>query len=283
VINHDCDGDGTNDCNVMATSALREAISYAFDYTTHRRDTYDNSIAPYYGPIPAGFLYAETQYEVFTYDLEYAESVLDAAGFIRQYDCTSITVKGEPTVVPEESRDGTECRLPNTLRIMANEGNDYRIAMGAQLQEALGSIGIVTDGEAKPWAEYLTMYYTGTFDIRFSGWAPDYLDPDNYWSPFAGSHDIGGDAYGTNYHNEALDALLVAARESTDDSERADLYAQAFELWVEDPNMILVGQYNGVGVRHDDICSAPFAAIGSAHWFDYSKLAMVDGELVGEC
>jgi ABC-type transport system substrate-binding protein/ABC-type branched-subunit amino acid transport system substrate-binding protein len=285
VLNHDCSDDGVdeNDCNVMSSPALREAISYAFDYTTHRRDTYDNSIAPYYGPIPAGFLYSETQYEVFTYDLEYAESVLDAAGFIRQYDCTSISVKGEPTVVAEAERDGSECRLPNTLRIMANEGNDYRIAMGAQLQEALGSIGIVTDGEAKPWAEYLTMYYTGTFDIRFSGWAPDYLDPDNYWSPFAGSHDIGGDAYGTNYHNEALDALLVAARESTDDSERADLYAQAFELWVEDPNMILVGQYNGVGVRHDDICSAPFAAIGSAHWFDYSKLAMVDGELVGEC
>jgi ABC-type transport system substrate-binding protein len=71
VINHDCDGDGTNDCNVMETAALRTAVAYAFDYETHRRDTYDNSLAPQYGPIPTGFLYADTQTETFTYDLDY--------------------------------------------------------------------------------------------------------------------------------------------------------------------------------------------------------------------
>ncbi|MEC9263487.1 MAG: ABC transporter substrate-binding protein, partial [Candidatus Thermoplasmatota archaeon] len=54
VLNHDCDGDGANDCNVMETAALREAVSYAFDYETHRRETYDNSLAPQYGPIPTG-------------------------------------------------------------------------------------------------------------------------------------------------------------------------------------------------------------------------------------
>ena len=52
VLNHDCDGDGANDCNVMETAALREAVSYAFDYETHRRETYDNSLAPQYGPDP---------------------------------------------------------------------------------------------------------------------------------------------------------------------------------------------------------------------------------------
>ena len=62
VLNHDCDGDGTNDCNVMETAALREAISYAFDYETHRREPYDNSLAPQYGPIPTGFLFAAVSY-----------------------------------------------------------------------------------------------------------------------------------------------------------------------------------------------------------------------------
>ena len=194
VLNHDCDGDGTNDCNVMETAALREAISYAFDYETHRRETYDNSLAPQYGPIPTGFLFAETQYEVFTYDIAGAEQILEEAGFIRQYECASLTHGDAPTVVAEADRDGTECRLPNVLRVMANEGNDYRIAMAGQLEEALGTIGVATSGDAKPWPEYLTMYYTRTWDIRFSGWAPDYLDPDNYWSPFAGGHSIGGDA-----------------------------------------------------------------------------------------
>ena len=283
VLNHDCDGDGTNDCNVMETAALREAISYAFDYETHRRETYDNSLAPQYGPIPTGFLFAETQYEVFTYDIAGAEQILEEAGFIRQYDCSSLTHGAAPTVVAEADRDGTECRLPNVLRVMANEGNDYRIAMAGQLEEALGTIGVATSGDAKPWPEYLTMYYTRTWDIRFSGWAPDYLDPDNYWSPFAGGHSIGGDAYGTGYENADVNAALLIGRTSQDNAEREQAYIDAFAAWQTDPNMIIIGQYNGVGVKHDDICSPDWVAIGSAHWFDYDKLPEVDGQLVGSC
>ena len=283
VLNHDCDGDGANDCNVMETAALREAVSYAFDYETHRRETYDNSLAPQYGPIPTGFLYAGTQYEVFTYDLANAEQILEEAGFIRQYDCASLTHGDAPTVVAEADRDGTECRLPNILRVMANEGNDYRIAMAGQLEEALGTIGVATSGDAKPWPEYLTMYYTRTWDIRFSGWAPDYLDPDNYWSPFAGGHSIGGDAYGTGYENADVNAALLIGRTSQDDATREQAYVDAFAAWVLDPNMIIIGQYNGVGVKHDDICSPDWVAIGSAHWFDYDKLPEVNGALVGSC
>ena len=283
VLNHDCDGDGTNDCNVMETAALREAISYAFDYETHRRETYDNSLAPQYGPIPTGFLFAETQYEVFTYDIAGAEQILEDAGFIRQYDCSSLTHGDAPTVVAEADRDGTECRLPNVLRVMANEGNDYRIAMAGQLEEALGTIGVATSGDAKPWPEYLTMYYTRTWDIRFSGWAPDYLDPDNYWSPFAGGYSIGGDAYGTGYENDDVNAALLIGRTSQDNAEREQAYIDAFAAWQTDPNMIIIGQYNGVGVKHDDICSPDWVAIGSAHWFDYDKLPEVDGQLVGSC
>jgi len=47
--------------------------------------------------------------------------------------------------------------------------------------------------------------------------------------------------------------------------------------------MIIIGQYNGIGVKHDDICSPDWVAIGSAHWFDYDKLPEVNGELVGSC
>jgi ABC-type transport system substrate-binding protein len=283
VLNHDSNGDGTMDMNVMETAALREAISYAFDYETHRRETYDNSLAPQYGPIPTGFLYASTQTETFTYDLTNAEAILEAAGFIRQYDCTTLSLSDAPTVVDVADRTGNECRLPNILRIMANEGNDYRIAMAGQIAEALGTIGVATSGDAKPWAEYLTMYYTRTWDIRFSGWAPDYLDPDNYWSPFSGGDSIGGDAYGTGYENAAVNAALVIGRTSQDDATREQAYLDAFAAWIDDPNMIIIGQYNGIGVKHNDVCSPPYAAIGSAHWFDYDKLPMVDGALVGSC
>ncbi len=146
----DCDGDGTNDCSVMEVGAVRAAISYSFDYETHRRDTYDNSLAPQYGPIPAGFLYADTKYETFTYDLVYAEQLLEDAGFSRQYGCSALSRSGAPDVVPAGDRDGTECRLPNILGVMANEGNDYRIAMAGHIDEVLATIGVTTSGTAVP-------------------------------------------------------------------------------------------------------------------------------------
>jgi len=279
IINHDCDGDGIQECNAMANTSVRLAISFAFDYETAREETYDNSLAPQYGPIPTGFLYDWTQYQVFNYNLTYSEQLLEDAGFIRQYDCQELA-NNNTVVVDESERDGDECRLPQILRIMANEGNDYRIAMAGQLQQSLGAIGVATDGSSKPWAEYLTMYYTRTFEVRFSGWAPDYLDPDNYWSPFASSTE---DVYGTGYHNAELDGLLWDARIETNETLRGELYSAAFEVWSQDPNMIIIGQYNGIDVKHDDLCSPPWAAIGSAHWFDYDKIPVVDDVPQGSC
>ena len=283
IINHDCDGDGTNDCNVLSQSAVREALSYTLDYDTIHTEAYKGELMPIYGPIPTGFPYDDTQYEVFTYDLDYAESVLDAAGFIRQYDCASLTLTGEPTVVPEADRDGTECRLPNELRILTNTGNDQRIAVAQLWGPALESIGIANDNADQPWATVIDNYIYGKWDLWVIGWGPDYLDPDNYWSPFAGSSDIGGDAYHGYFENDALDAILLDARTEQDSDAREQLYAQAYDLWVTSPTMALLGQYAGVGVGSDHMCPPAYDAIGGDYFFNWDKLAKVSGSYVGEC
>tara|TARA_B100001939_G_scaffold40028_1_gene31162 strand:- start:5457 stop:7439 length:1983 start_codon:yes stop_codon:yes gene_type:complete len=283
IINHDCDGDGTNDCNVLSQSAVREALSYTLDYDTIHTEAYKGELMPIYGPIPTGFPYDDTQYEVFTYDLSYAESVLDAAGFIRQYDCASLTLTGEPTVVPEADRDGTECRLPNQLRILTNTGNDQRIAVAQLWGPALESIGIANDNADQPWATVIDNYIYGKWDLWVIGWGPDYLDPDNYWSPFAGSADIGGDAYHGYFNNTALDQILLDARTEQDSDAREQLYADAYELWVTSPTMALLGQYAGVGVGSDHMCPPAYDAIGGDYFFNWDKLAKVSGSYVGEC
>ena len=277
VLNHDCNGNGTNDCNVLSLSAVRQALSYTLDYDTIHTESYKGELMPIYGPIPTGFPYDDTQYEVFTYDLAYAEDILDAAGFIRQYDCASLTQTGAPTVVAEADRDGTECRLPNELRILTNTGNDQRIAV------ALESIGIANDNTDQPWATVIDNYIYGKWDLWVIGWGPDYLDPDNYWSPFAGSADIGGDAYHGYFENDELDAILLDARTEQDSDARALLYADAYDLWVTSPTMALLGQYAGVGVGSDHMCPPAYDAIGGDYFFNWDKLAKVSGSYVGEC
>ena len=283
IINHDCDGDGTNDCNVLSVSAVRQALSYTLDYATIQSESYKGELAPIYGPIPTGFPYDDTQYEVFTYDLAYAEQILEEAGFIRQYDCASITLTEAPTVVAEADRDGTECRLPNQVRILTNTGNDNRIAVAQLWGPALESIGVVNDNADQPWATVIDNYIYGKWDLWVIGWGPDYLDPDNYWSPFAGSADIGGDAYHGHFHNDALDAILLDARKELDSDARAALYAEAYELWVTSPTMALLGQSAGVGVGSVHMCPPAYDAIGGDYYFNWDKLAMLEGAYVGEC
>ncbi len=283
VMNHDCDGDGTNDCNVLSQSAVRQALSYTLDYDTIHTESYKGELMPIYGPIPTGFPYDETQYEVFSYDLAYAEQILDDAGFIRQYDCASLTLTGEPTVVAEADRTGTECRLPNELRILTNTGNDQRIAVAQLWGPALESIGIANDNADQPWATVIDNYIYGKWDLWVIGWGPDYLDPDNYWSPFAGSSDIGGDAYHGYFNNTALDEILLNARKEQDSDARMQLYSDAYDLWVTSPTMALLGQNAGVGVGSDHMCPPAYDAIGGDYFFNWDKLAKVSGSYVGEC
>ena len=275
ILNHDCDGDGSDDCNAMSIPDVRLAISYSFDYEWHRNETYEGMLAPQFGPIPNGFLFDDTQYHVFSYNLSLAEEILEDAGFIRQYDCDSLTESEEPTVVEENDRDGDECRLPNVLRIIANP-NGNREIMGAKLADDLGGIGVAANGSALEWSDYLDANYGGNWDVKFSGWAPDYLDPDNYWTPFAASSDIGGDAYGTGYQNSELDEKIFDARIEANSSTRWDLYSDAFEIWSEDPNMIIVGQSNWVRLSHDYVEFHPYSAVGSPHWFDISKTEVIE-------
>ena len=283
IKNHDCNNNGTNDCNVLSTSAVRQALSYTLDYDTIHTEAYKGELIPIYGPIPTGFPYDDTQYEVFTYDLAYAETILDDAGFIRQYDCASLTLTEAPTVVAEADRDGDECRLPNLLRILTNTGNDQRIAVAQLWGPALESIGIANDNADQPWATVIDNYIYGKWDLWVIGWGPDYLDPDNYWSPFAGSADIGGDAYHGYFENDALDEILLDARKEQDSDAREDLYADAYDLWVTSPTMALLGQYAGVGVGADHMCPPAYDAIGGDYFFNWDKLAKVSGSYIGEC
>ena len=277
IENHDCDGDGADDCNVMSVPDVRVAIANSFDYEQHRDETYQGFLGAQFGPIPNGFPFDDTQYPVFSHNLTLAEETLEDAGFVRQYDCESLTESGTPTVVSEGDRDGDECRLPNVLRIMVNEGNSYREAMGAQLSEDLAGIGVMANGTPAGWDEYVDMYYDATWDIRFSGWSPDYLDPDNYWHPFAGSVDINGDAYGTGFQNAELDDKILEARTESDSSLRWQLYSDAFEIWAEDPNMFIIGQRNQIRLTHDYVDLHPYVAVGTEdRWFDISKAELIE-------
>jgi len=165
----------------MADPAVRKALCYCFDYEATIKDIYNGYAIPLPGPIPKGFPCYESQYEYrYSLDLDKAEEILDAAGFTKNED--GYRFDGKP------------------IRIYYNAGNEERAKMSMMLQGNLAKIGVISQVMADSWPSLLgRMFGTTDWDVMYCGWAPDYIDPDNYIFSFCASADIGGDIYNTGW------------------------------------------------------------------------------------
>lgn len=80
--------------------------------------------------------------------------------------------------------------------------------------------------------DYFNALLGGEYAVGYLGWFYTYPDSNSYIEPFALS--TSASANGTNYDNEDMDELLLEAITSTDQERRAELYAQAQELYATD-------------------------------------------------
>ena len=86
--------------------------------------------------------------------------------------------------------------------------------------------------KSSEWAQYVDQLSSGQFMLSLLGWYPDYLDPDNYLTPFLKS--TANSWTGTGYANPQVDQLLEQASVLTDQAQRAELYKQVQEILAED-------------------------------------------------
>ncbi|WP_456426390.1 ABC transporter substrate-binding protein [Desulfurobacterium sp.] len=84
------------------------------------------------------------------------------------------------------------------------------------------------------WPTYLDYMTKGILGMFRLGWAPDYVDPDDYIYPFM--HSKADASLGSFYSNPKVDALIQKARSVKDKAEREKLYAEIQEyLWKDVP------------------------------------------------
>ncbi len=247
-------------CNqFMADGEVRKALSYIYDYDTAISDIYDGFAIPLHGPIPLGMPYVETQHPTFSFDLNMAASILDAAG----YTCDD-----------HDSDANTPCQRfsGDAIRVFYNDGNVNREANANLLAQNLDAVGIANEVIGEPWGNMLgRMFGTANWDFMFLGWAPDYNDPDNYWFPFVAGADEHGDVYNTQYDNDDIDALLLAAKTETDYTARAALYEQAHDLFMEEPSLIFMCQYLSYHVHSDRVSMPSEVPPATIPWFNVDK------------
>jgi peptide/nickel transport system substrate-binding protein len=115
--------------------------------------------------------------------------------------------------------------------------------MALSFQTELTKLGINSVVSTEGWPQYLNrMYNTIEWDIMFLGWMPDYNDPDDYIAPFVGSADNGGDTFNSGWANATVDEMINLGKYSVDPTVRSNAYKTAFDIYIQDPSLIYIGQ-----------------------------------------
>ena len=145
---------------------VRQALAWATPYDAIYEEVYRGFMRPYWGIIPYG-MPGWTDYGIYkyTFNLTKAQEVLKKSPFYYKNITFNIT-------------------------IMYNLGNLARARTAALLQNTWGRLVnkwgrplFIISVQALNWPTVLSKGEHGDYDVWLIGWAPDYLDPDNYATP----------------------------------------------------------------------------------------------------
>jgi len=216
---------------------VRQALAAAVDRNEIAQRVFQGTVEPLYSMVPKGMW---SHVDVFKEkygdgNIELARQLLQQAGY---------------------SED-------NPLRVelwyTPTHYGDTEASLAAVLKEQWEATGmIVVDVKSSEWAQYVEQLSNGQFMLSLLGWYPDYLDPDNYLTPFLKSTANGWT--GTGYKNPTVDELLEKAMTSTDQKEREQLYIQVQEILAEDVPYIPLVQgklYVVLGPNVEDLKVSP--------------------------
>ncbi len=99
----------------------------------------------------------------------------------------------------------------------------------AQQWEKTGLVKVTI--KSAEWSTYVSYIRKGQLQAYLLGWYPDYLDPDDYLTPFLDSNANGWS--GTGFANETVNKLLEKAQTIVDQQERAKIYEEVQKILAE--------------------------------------------------
>ncbi|MEM3952797.1 MAG: ABC transporter substrate-binding protein, partial [Nitrososphaerota archaeon] len=111
---------------------------------------------------------------------------------------------------------------------------DTEVDVAMLIKEAWEGTGIIeVELKSAEWTTYLDYTRKGLLGASLYGWYPDYIDPDDYTSPW-----VNTSWTGYAYSNPRLMDILREARTKPTIEERTRLYEQAQDIWAEDAAIV---------------------------------------------
>lgn len=211
---------------VFADIRFRQALVSAFDYQAYISEVLKyGGIVPN-GPIPKGmFGYNETSPPRYEYNLSRAKKLLSEV--LAEY--------------------GFSKENPLKITLYYNEGNAAREKACLLLASALKNldVGIDANVQSLAWPQYLQAFREKRLPLFFLGWAPDFIDPDDYLVPFLHS-EKGIFPIRTSYKNPKVDELIELQSRIFDPVERARVINQICVMAYNDVPYLWEAQPEGI-------------------------------------
>ena len=213
----------------LGDARVRQAISMLIDRDFIADEVWQGTMFPAYALIPPGI----DNYVENPPVLDYAETdLLDR-------EDRALELLAEAGSIPREL----------TVQLSFNSSENHRNTMAA-IADMLSNVGIsasLNEMEGTGYFNYLRE--GGDFDIARAGWIGDYSDPQNflYLNEFGVSFNYSG------WENEEYDARMRAASETTDLAARAELLAEAEQIYVDEVPTIPLLFYSSRALVSDKV------------------------------
>ncbi|TKJ24689.1 MAG: hypothetical protein CEE42_09755 [Promethearchaeota archaeon Loki_b31] len=225
--------------------AMRHAVSYSLNYSYIIDVVYDEVALRWPTYIPQGIPYANYSLDCAIFDRSVARNKL-LTDSVWGPLCTAAGLSALST-------DAEWIAVANGGSPLAhynytwNIGNYFRENIGLRLAFDLKYVGVKLDVNGVNWGELLDMIIEDRekMDMYALGWAPDYLDPENYINPiWSNVSDINGG----NFYEPDVQVLMDDALTETDPAVRENMYWMIQKLMVEEymPGMTLI-----TGINYD--------------------------------
>lgn len=196
---------------VAKDTATRQAVAQIIDRDAIARDSYDGTVKPAYSIVPPGFGGQKDSFQA-----KYGAPSVDKAKKILSDAGIKTPVKIKLGYTPTHYG-------PNAV--------DEATQLAAQLNDS--KLFDVTTDDAE-WEEYQNLYKQGAYDLFILGWYPDFLDADNYLTPFIRD----GGFFANGYSNKKVNSLLDQELADTDASKREQIFGQLQDIVAEDVPLI---------------------------------------------
>ncbi len=193
---------------------VRQAIAAAINRTDIADRVYMGTVEPLYSLVPIGMWSHIDAFKIYgDGNIKLAQKLLKEAGYSKEHKL-KLVLWWTPTHYGDTEKD-----------------------LAQVLKEQLEKTGMIqVQLKSAEWSTYVDYARKGAMMASLFGWYPDYLDPDDYTTPFLKSDANGW--LGHPYSNPQMDKLLQEASIATSMKTREKLYIEIQKKLAEDAPII---------------------------------------------